>query len=290
MPYQAEISRSSPGCILLLLDHSLSMEEPCKGASGERSKAEFLADAVSRLIQELILRCSREDGVRNYFDVGVVGYTTDNAGTPQIYAAWESEALQNRVLVPLREVADNPVRVEARKKLIEDGAGGVVEVETKMPVWISPVHVGGTPMRAALEYCRNIVQDWVDQHPNSYPPIVVHVTDGEWTPEEEDPRPAADSIKSIATSDGNVLLYNIHLSGEKGTTAVAYPSDTLQFSNDRLALAMFEMSSELPPQVVEEGRRKGFALTPGARGMLYKAQPQDLVHFFDIGTRTPTLR
>ncbi len=78
MPYSAEISRSSPAAILFLLDQSASMQDPFGGADqrgdAAPSKARVLADVVNRLLQDLILRCAKEDGVRDYFHVGVVGY------------------------------------------------------------------------------------------------------------------------------------------------------------------------------------------------------------------------
>jgi hypothetical protein len=45
------------------------MEE--KMATG-KSKAEFVADVLNKTISTLITNCTKADGVRNYFDVGVM--------------------------------------------------------------------------------------------------------------------------------------------------------------------------------------------------------------------------
>lgn len=60
--------------------------------------------------------------------------------------------------------------------------------------------------------CRTheIVVEWIAQHPRSLPPIVVHMTDGE--SQDGEPTPYADAIKRLAAEDGNVMLFNCHLS------------------------------------------------------------------------------
>ena len=71
MTYSAEISRDNPTCILFVVDQSTSMSE--KMATG-KSKAEFVADALNKTIYTMITNCTKADGVRNYFEVGVIGY------------------------------------------------------------------------------------------------------------------------------------------------------------------------------------------------------------------------
>ena len=73
MAYQAEISRSNPTCFLFLVDQSGSMAEPFASSVG-RSKADELATILNRLLASLVIRCSKDEGVRDYFEVGVLGY------------------------------------------------------------------------------------------------------------------------------------------------------------------------------------------------------------------------
>ena len=73
MPYTAEISRTNPTCFLFLVDQSSSMLEPF-GAQPEKQKAEGVADAINRLLQNLVLKCAKSEGIRDYFHVGVIGY------------------------------------------------------------------------------------------------------------------------------------------------------------------------------------------------------------------------
>ena len=58
MPYSAEISRTNPTAILFLLDQSSSMLEPFGGQPDKR-KADGVADALNRLLQNLVLKSPR---------------------------------------------------------------------------------------------------------------------------------------------------------------------------------------------------------------------------------------
>jgi hypothetical protein len=71
MPYAAQISRNSPTAFLFVVDQSSSMAD--KMVSG-RSKAGFVADALNRNLASLVIRCTKFEGVRDYFDIGVIGY------------------------------------------------------------------------------------------------------------------------------------------------------------------------------------------------------------------------
>src|SRR5215467_12844775 len=114
MAYQADISRSNPGCFLFLLDQSGSMADGFSGGGGH-SKADELATIINRLLASLVIRCSKDEGVRDYFDVGVIGY--GGSGVKSAMAAADT-------LLPISRLAHEPIRVEDRIPKIPDGAGG----------------------------------------------------------------------------------------------------------------------------------------------------------------------
>ena len=64
---------------------------------------------------------------------------------------------------------------------VPDGAGGIVEQSVRIPVWFEPVADGGTPMCQAAGEAKRIIEGWIAEHPDSFPPIVIHITDGEST-------------------------------------------------------------------------------------------------------------
>lgn len=69
--YTAEISRTSPSAFLFIIDQSGSMDERMET---EQTKAQFVADVLNKTLYQLVIRCTRADGVRNYFDMGVIAY------------------------------------------------------------------------------------------------------------------------------------------------------------------------------------------------------------------------
>ena len=275
MPYCAEISRRCPTAFVFIIDQSGSMMDPWQDQS---SKAEALSDVMNRTLAELIIKCSKEDGVRPYFDVGVIGY-----GSSGCYDSLNS--VPGGLLKALPEVERNPKRVEDRLMRQPDGAGGLVEVPVKFPVWFDPSASGGTPMCAAFEFAAREVAGWCDAHMTSYPPIVLHITDGEST--DGDPQRHADLLKQIATNDGNVIVFNLHIAAGN-QPKVVFPSTEAELYSAS-AKMLFRMSSVLPDLMSGAAHGKGYSIAANARGYGYNADFIDLVHFFDIGTRPANL-
>lgn len=278
MPYSAEISRTNPGCFIFLVDQSTSMSDTIGGEVAEK-KADVVANAINRLLTELSVKCAKEEGVRDYFHVAVIGYG-HSVGSAFV------GALASRDLVPLSEVANNPARVEDRAKKVPDGAGGLVEMSISFPVWMDPVASGATPMTRALGYADSLVARWVEQHPGGFPPIVLNLTDGEST--DGDPTSAAISIASHATTDGTALLFNLHVSAAGGAPVV-FP-DAEAGLPDSYARTLFQMSSVLPSHMRSYAASQGHRATESTRGFVYNADITSVVEFLDIGTRATELR
>jgi len=72
-PYSAELSRTNPTALIVLIDQSSSMAEPF-GVQTDKPKADGVADGINRLLQNLVLKCAKGDGIRDCFHVGVIGY------------------------------------------------------------------------------------------------------------------------------------------------------------------------------------------------------------------------
>ncbi|HEU5428924.1 MAG TPA: hypothetical protein VFU74_18735 [Actinocrinis sp.] len=281
MAYSVEISRANPTCFVFLLDQSTSMEDPivAGGEGTPKRKADAVADALNRLLFELSLKCAKEEGVRDYFHVAVLGYGA------RIGSAFGG-ALAGRDLVPLSQVADNPLRVEERAKKVPDGAGGLVETTARFPVWVDPVANGGTPMTQALGQAAALVERWVGERPGSFPPIVINLTDGEST--DGDPAEPAARLRSLATADGSVLVFNLHVSAGQAAPIV-FPASEANLPDD-FARLLFGMSSPLPPHMLRYASTQGIAVGEGSRGFVFNADITSVVQFLDIGTRATDLR
>ncbi len=277
MTYEAQISRGSPTAFLFVVDQSGSMSD--KMASG-KSKSEFVADALNRTLMNLVTRCTKAEGVRDYFDVGVLKYGGNGVGNGF------SGALGAKVLNPVSAIEQSPVRVEDRKKKMDDGAGGIMETSVKFPVWFEPTASGGTPMREALTRAAEELVAWCDAHPDSYPPTVLHVTDGEST--DGDPEEIATQLTQIRSNDGQVLILNIHVSC-LGGDPIRFPSSASALPDDYAKL-LFRMSSQLPEHLIRFAQEKGNTVGIESRGFMFNAEAAEIVDFFDIGTRASQLR
>jgi hypothetical protein len=279
MPYTAEISRANPSCFLFLIDQSGSMADVFGIGESNRRKADGVADAINRLLQNLVIKCAKEEGVRDYYHVGVLGYGA------HVGPAF-SGPLAGKELVPVSEIGNMPARVESRTKKVDDGAGGLVDQSIRFPVWFDPVANGGTPMCQALDRAHNILQGWLAQHPGSFPPIVINITDGEAT--DGDPSTAADAIRRLSSPDGEVLLFNLHLSSNRAS-AIEFPDSEAPLP-DQFAQLLFRLSSPLPAYMRSIAQQEGYSVSEGTRGFVFNADIVAVIRFLDIGTRPSNLR
>lgn len=109
------------------------------------------------------------------------------------------------------------------------------------------------------------------------------LTDGEATDDNRDPRPAAEAVRALSTMDGNVLLFNLHLSSHPGAP-ILYPESESGLP-DAFARQLFQMSSLLPPHIREAAHSAGYTVGPQARGFVFNADIVEVIKFLDLGTR-----
>ena len=192
LPYQREISRDHKACILFLLDQSYSMVEPLGGSS--HRKCDELAKAVNAWLYNMSIRASGNEGVRDYMDVGVIGYRTDQQASPIIGPALVGP-LAGRELISITDIGNYPARIDTVVQQIRDEeTGELMEFPSESPIWVDPVAEGSTPMCHVLYHAYQILSQWIQQHPDSFPPIVIHISDGE--SQDGDPVPYAEAIKA----------------------------------------------------------------------------------------------
>lgn len=243
--------------------------------SSGKSKAQYVADVLNKTLANLIPKCTRVDGTRHYFDVGVIGYGDGGA-----YNGFQG-SLAGTILNPLPDVDANPLRVEERPKMVDDNAGGLVARPVKFAVWFEPRASGGTPMRQAITKAAEELVVWCDAHPDSYPPTVLHITDGQST--DGDPEDLATQLSQIQTADGAVLVFNLHVS-TSGSPAIEFPV-TASGLPDEYAQLLFRISSTLPTHLVEYANDTySLGLSPESRGFMFNGVAEQIVKFFNVGT------
>ena len=156
-----------------------------------------------------------------------------------------------------------------------------MEESFKLPVWFDPVAEDGTPMCQAFGMARSVLEPWVQAHANSFPPIVINITDGEAT--DGDIRPPSEQLQRLSTDDGEVLLFNAHLSSRPGAPALYTENESTL--PDEFSRLLFQISSILPPHIREAVKNEGYSVGPHSRGFVFNVEMIEVIKFLDIGTR-----
>lgn len=276
--YKQRIDRAHPTCILFLIDQSYSMIDPIAG-SDMKKKSVAATDAINKCLRELTLKCPRDSGqVKNYFYIGAIGYgiSIDSAFTGQF---------SGKDLVPISELADNPSNIEERIKKEEDGVGGIIEKKIRFPIWFEPIANGSTPMCAAFNKAYIILEQWLSDpsHKDCYPPIIINITDGEST--DGDPTSNAERLKKLSTNDGNVLLFNIHISASQSYYPILYPGEETKLPDENAQL-LFRISSQLTDKMKDEIKTTGIQIQNNSRAFVYNADITAMIKALETGTGT----
>lgn len=278
--YTQSITRTHRTAFILLIDGSGSMAEEIHYHGRRMTKAEAVPSITNGLLFELVERARRNDGVRDYYDIAVLGYSgNDEVG---------SLLPDGRELISVAELAarEMPTRREIVEYRMPDGTPALREIPA--PAWIAPEAAGQTPMHEALDRAREIAEAWCrnPEHAESFPPTVFNITDGEATDcDEEELRHICQRLRAVRTCDGNVLLINIHIAPGEAGQAVFFPSEEEAGYPNRYARLLYDRSSPMP-EVFNEAIRdaKGPGALPPFRGMSFNASAEQLIAMLNIGS------
>lgn len=281
--YTAQITRNTPTAFIFLIDQSVSMQNYTTLYGEEMPMAEAVARIVNHQLNELVLRCIKGSETRDYYDIAIIGYGE------KAYSGWKGE-LEGRDFVKPSELKEHPYKKITTKKETRTRKGvKVVEIEEVQ--WIeAEATEGWTRVHHAFEKAKGLLDEWMEKHHDKdcYPPTIINITDGEFNgATKEYVLQQANELKSMFTNDGNVILFNIHISANKAV-CVTCPASKDEVSFSSLATTMYEMSSLLPMRYsdrIADLRGDG---TPNNRyrAMSINADMSTLIQLMDIGTPT----
>jgi hypothetical protein len=132
-----------------------------------------LAKAVNGWLYNISIRASGDEGIRDYMDVGVIGYRTDQQANPIIQSALVGSLAGRRVGFGdrHRQLSGSNRHHDAAHPGRRDGEW--MEFPAESPIWVDPVAEGSTPMCHVLYHAYQVLSQWIQQHPDSFPPIVI---------------------------------------------------------------------------------------------------------------------
>ncbi len=275
--YTQSITRNRRTAFVLAIDFSGSMNERIRFGRRTTTKAEAVATVANRLLFDLTERARRSDGIRDYYDIALVGYA--GGGTLPL--------LGERGFHSIAEVAARGAEPPAAKAeyRLPDGSAALLD-EVAVPRWVEPHAEGETPMYEALLEVRDLVAEWTSRPENaaSFPPVVFNITDGEASDcDDAELREVCSRIRSLRTDDGNVLLINIHIASGTEEKALLFPTADEAAYGNRYASLLYDCSSQMPA-AFDAAIRELRGGTPPYRGMSYNASVQELVAVLNIGS------
>lgn len=262
-------SSATPGLLVIMIDQSGSMTLDYDGGD---SRSEFAAKAVNRVINTLIQKNFDGKEPKNRCYVAVLGYDEDV-----------------KVLVSgyLKDLDKSPKRIDTIKKKVSDGDGGLVTVDSKMPIWVEPIYEDNyTNMMAAFRTAKDLVGKWIKDKPDFPAPVIINISDG--VPYDgRDPQECmsetidiVEEIKRLDTNDGKVQIFNAMI-GEG--SKVVFPQSESQLESVE-AQFLYAISTDIPEAYRGAAEKNELAFKPGARGAIYNADAEHLVKLIDFGS------
>lgn len=283
--HNAIVTRNTPSAFVYLLDISGSMSENILFEGENMTKNDALNKIVNTTIHETILRCRNYDKYNDYFDIAVLGYQGDIVSNLlEPYTGKEGFSTIN-------EIINSPIDTKTYNYTRTKPDGTNFISQRNITQYIKTEPYGTTPMRKALEYTHSLLQKWVAEHKGRkcFPPVVINITDGEMSDAtEREMVNASQKIKRLATENGNVLFFTVHLSSQKELTPIIFPSSHEQLPGIKKIKLMYDMSSDLPKAFHESiiGAMPEVDLNSleNAKAMCYNTPIDSLTRILEIGS------
>lgn len=268
--HEQQWSTATPGLLIILIDQSGSMLSPYEGND---SKTVFASKAVNRVIDTIIQKNFDGDHPRNRCFISVIGY---NNNVKELYSGY------------LTDFYNNPIRIDPVKQKISDGAGGLIEIDKKMPIWVEPIDKdGATNMKGAFLLAKQIVEKWNQEKPANPAPVIINISDG--TPYfdgkdvnicMEETVQTAQEIMQLSSPDGNVLIFNALIgNGPK----YVFPSSKSELNSEE-AQFLFDISSPIPEAYKGAAEKNELVIKAGSHGCIFQADAEHLVKLIDFGS------
>lgn len=262
-------SSATPGLLVIMVDQSGSMTLDYEGGD---TRSEFAAKAVNRVINTLIQKNFDGKAPKDRCYVAVIGYDA------------EVKVLASGFL---KELESSPKRIANVTKKVSNGEGGIIEVDTKMPIWIEPIYEDScTNMMGAFAVVNDLVANWIKDKPNYPAPVVINISDGlpyDGREIEEcmyETINIVNKLKEQSTSDGKVQIFNAMIG--KGNKVV-FPKSTTELDSVE-AQFLYEISTEIPEAYKGAAEKNELKFEMGARGAIYNADAEHLIKLIDFGS------
>jgi hypothetical protein len=238
--------------------------------SGQTTKLP-LTRTINPWIEEMCLELIGQEKMKDWFDVSVIDHGTDEEGGRTAGTAFTEGALNGRERVTISELSEHIAFEESvEQKCYDTSSGDLVTELVKRPGWIRSVANGETAFPHALRKATALASQWIsedDHYERSFPPIVFNITHCGAAADAscmETAESHAETLKSLNTADGQILLFNCLLT-TSDSDAVLLPHSVEELPTDAGAKEFYELSSHLPDVLRWNLESNMPALQPDAR-------------------------
>jgi hypothetical protein len=225
-------SAAAPALLVLILDRSV--EDPFAGtmpnACSRLSEAgnEYLKLLTSRDLKDLPI------------DAAIITYGQGADGTADVRAAFEGP-LAGKSVVGNAELLDGAIRVEEAETQVSNGAGGLITMTKKTPIFFDVEPAASSPPQSAFVAATGIANDWLAANPSGHRPLVLHLTRGRHAAADIEAATAA--LEAVSDSRGPLLQHLVIT--ETPHKSLAYPHSDSELDGENLK-ALWRSSAVVP--------------------------------------------
>lgn len=241
---------------------------------GGLTRTEYASLVVNKAVDNIIQKNFNGDAPKNRCFISVIGY---NHNVKELCSGW------------LTDLDANPLRMEKLKKKQPDGAGGIIEVEVKQPVWVEPITENGvTNMYGAFKLAKELCENWIKDNTDGPAPVIINISDGVpyYDKKElclcmEETTALAKEIMTLSNEDGPVLIFNAQI--DKSNENPVFPQNRESVSSEA-AKFLYDISSKIPVSYKAAAEKNGLPFSVDASGCIFGADGVQLVQLIDFGS------
>jgi len=228
--YSISPTGNNPQAIVFLINQSYLYKEKAYINGLLKSKGQEICNIINSIINNLIKRTQNFD--KNKYEIACLGYGNK---TYNYLGNFNS----NKSFYNLNDLEN------IESNTIDSYNDSIHSNFAKENVWIKPKYDEDSNLLLAFNSVNFIIKEWIQKHPSSNPPIVLHIT-GNGYNYKEDPSviDLAKQIKTLNTQYGYVLLINIIFSSE--IEEISFPQSVFDLGKYTYGEKYYLMSSVLP--------------------------------------------
>jgi hypothetical protein len=225
-------SASGPTLLVLILDRSVddpyagTMPNTCSRLS--EAGNEYLKLITSRVLKDLPI------------DAAIISYGQGGGGMVDIRATFEGP-LAGKSVVRNTELLDGAIRIEEAETQVSNGAGGLITMTKKTPIFFDVEPAASSPPQPAFSAAAGIVNDWLAANPSGQPPLILHLTRGRHAAADVEAATAA--LDAISESRRPVLQHLVIT--DSPHKSLAYPDSDSELDGEDLK-ALWRSSATVP--------------------------------------------